>query len=415
MIDSKYNRYVLELVHNRKVNVTNQDITVFSYVYQQIRNISKNAPVYLIYPTEDIQHFAESIKDLSLQLEDFLKQLISADTDNPLHQLHLVPPPSQFITVKLLEEQPASPLEYEVHIDAVAKGQRNEGAFCSPNLCPFTTQTYVFSIMTEEDDFDFEIPVTNSTTNKDVLTRISELINRTSTGLVASLIYNQHSNVALSIEAVPHQKNRPAHFTLKDEIPNGLIEYYNLNTVTSMPTQSDFTVNNERVTSYGVAFIIDDLFEFTLHEPCEQNIKLKFELNREVITAEMENLQQLINHMLTLSKENQSKILEKGLLAILFAHKEELSKVGLELNENNLLYTIPDRLEQSIENRTLEQLFTDEQSFTTELIEHAKNITIDPMKYVPNKIVSYKDFSQIHYPNPYLTSMYSGFLFASYC
>lgn len=414
MIDSKYNRYVLELVHNRKVNVTNQDITVFSYVYQQIRNISKNAPVYLIYPTEDIQQFAESIKDLSLQLEDYLKQLLSTEADNPLHQLHLVPPPSQFITVKTLA-QPEEPVEYEIHINAVAKGQQNIGSYSSPNLCPFTEQTFAFSIMTDDDDYDFEIPVTNSSTNESVLTRIAELINRTANGLVATLVYNKYSKVALSIEASPHRKDRPARFSLKDDMPNGLIEYYDLNNVVSTPTQSDFSVNNEQVFSYGVAFIIDDLFEFTLRQPCEQNIKLKFELNREIITAEIDKLQNLLNHMLTLSQKNKSRVLEKGLLSILTAHKDALSLVGLELNENNLLDTNPERLEKSIQDRTLEQLFSDESSFSTELLNHTQDIAIDPMKYIPNKIVSYKDLTKNHYPNPYLTSMYSGFLFASYC
>lgn len=414
MIDSKYNRYVLELVHNRKVNITHQDITVFSYVYQQIRNISKNAPVYLIYPTEDIQQFAENIKDLSLQLEDFLKQLLSPEADNPLHQLHLIPPPSQFITVKTLE-QPEEPVEYEIHINSVSKGQRNEGSFSSPNLCPFTAQTYAFSIMTDEDDYDFEIPVTNESTNQSVLTRICELINRTASGLVANLVYNKYSKVALSIEALPHRKDKPARFTLKDDMPNGLIEYYNLNTIVSQPSQSNFSVNNEQVSSYGIAFVIDDLFEFTLHEPCEQNIKLKFELNREIITAEIEKLQNLLNHMLRLSQKNNSRVLEKGLLSILSTHKDALAMVGIELNENNLLDTNPLQLEKSIQNRTLEQLFSDENSFSTELMEHTQDIAIDPMKYVPNKIVSYKDMTKIHYPNPYLTSMYSGFLFASYC
>lgn len=413
MIDSKCNRYALELVHNRKVNITNQQTKTFSYIYQQIINISQNAPVYLIYPTDEIQQFATQIKDLSIQLSDYLKTFYTDNDENPFRQLKLAPLPSEFITVKLLK-QPDEQVEYNIHIDSVANGQQNIGTYVSKGVCPFTERTYTFTIQTDEQSYDFEIKVTNSSSNESILKKIASLINRATEQLEATLLYD-HSKLALSIKASAHRQNTPATFTIKDSVQDGLVSYYHLNQIAASPGHSEFRVNDEAVESYGVAFVIDETFEITLHAPCEQTIKISFEQDRGIIENSILNLQRIINHLLSLSYTSKKHTLEKEILDILLSHKEALSQVGIYFDDSLMLATNQEQLESSIQNHSLEELFSDDESFAPELLEHTQTIILDPMKYVPNKIVSYKDYSKINYPNPYMTSMYSGFIFTSYC
>lgn len=413
MIASKCNRYSLELVHNRKVNITNQQSNDFSYIYQQIINISRNAPVYLIYPTDEIQQLATQIKDLSIQLGEYLKTFYTDNAENPFRQLKLAPLPSEFITVKMLK-QPDKQIEYNIHINKVAAGQQNIGTYVSKGVCPFTERTYAFTIQTDEQSYDFEVKATNHSSNESILKKIASLINHTTEQLEATLLY-EHSKLALSIKASANRQNKPATFTIRDAVQNGLVSYYNLNQTTTPPELSDFSVNAETVESYGIAFVIDDIFEITLHKPYERSIKISFEQDNSIIENEILNLQRIINHLLSLSYTSKKHTLEKEILEILLSHKEALSEVGIHLDDTLLLTTNHEQLESAIQNHSLEELFSDNASLAPELIEHTQDIILDPMKYVPNKIVSYKDHSKINYPNPYMTSIYSGFIFTSYC
>lgn len=413
MIDSNCNKYVLDLVHNRKVTITNQDSFVFSSIYQKIIDISRNAPVYLIYPTEEIHQFATQIKDLSIQLSDFLKKFYEDGMENPFHQLRLDAPHSNYMGIRMLA-QPQEPLTYDIQINSVAKGQKNQSKFVRKSVCPFTAQTYAFSIYSEGLSLDFEVPVDNTSSNEAILQKIASLINHT-TEKIEAVILEQDSRIALSIQANANKKDMPATFTIKDMTGNGLISHYHLDNVENEPSPSYFSVNGERVYSFGTAFIIDDLFEITLIEPSDELFHLSFTIDEEIIKKEIQELQLLINHLLLLAESCQKHTLERELKEILLSHKKDLEDVGIELDDSCFLTTDDKRLENSIQDRSLEEFFSEEETFSPQLIEHTKEVSIDPLKYVPNKIVSYKDNTKINYPNPYLTSMYSGFIFTSCC
>lgn len=413
MIDFNCNKYVLELVHNRKVKITNQYSFVFSPIYQKIIDISRNAPVYLIYPTEEIHQFATQMKDLSMQLSGFLKKFYEDGIENPFHHLRLDASHSDYLDIRMLA-QPQAPLTYDVQINSVAKGQKNVSKFVRKSVCPFTAQTYVFSIRSEGQSFEFEIPVDNTSSNEAILQKIANLVNRTTEKLEA-VILEQDSKIALSIQAVANKKDMPATFFIKDMTANGLISYYHLEQTEQEPTPSDFSVNEERIHSFGTAFIIDDLFEITLLKPYDETFHLTFTIDEEIIKKEIQELQMLINHLLILSKSCPKHTLECELKEILLSHEKDLNKVGIALDDSCFLTTDEERLEDSIQDHSLEDFFSEDNTFSPQLIEHTQEVSIDPLKYVPNKIVSYKDSTKINYPNPYLTSIYSGFIFTSCC
>ena len=413
MIDSNCNKYVLELVHNKKVQISNPDANTFSYIYQQIINISRNAPVYLIYQNNEINQLATQLKELSMQLTVFIKKFFEENNDNPFHQLKISMPQTNHMNVHMIQ-QPTEPIEYDFEIFSVATGQKNFGTFVPKSICPFSTQTFTFNIQTDNQFLDFEVPVSNTSSNEEILQKIADLINRTTQKLNASLVY-EGAKVALSIEAMANRKNSPATFNIQDASEGGLIQFYGLTQQTNAPTHSNFSVNGEQVESYGTAFIIDDLFEILLLTPTEQTIKVNYECDSQIIKNEIQELQTLINHLLTISRSCEKQTLAQELSSILFAHKEQLEQVGIQLDSSCLLITDDAQLESSIQDHSLEELFSVDKTFGPQLIEHTQEISLDPMKYVPNKIVSYKDYTKINYPNPYLTSMYSGFIFTSHC
>lgn len=412
MIDCRNNRFSLELLHNYKVDTITENF-VFSSIYQKIVNISRNAPLYLIYPSDELQSFATQLKQVSLTLGDMLNHYFSNDSSNPLKKLQLTAPPSQYIEVKTLES-PEEPVIYDILVEAVATGQLNQGKSVSKNTCPFTAQTFSFRIETDENSFDFEIPVKNDSSNEIILTRILNIIKQTANHLDAS-IENEDSKISLLIQAQANRRNKPAHFTIRDITPNGLVSYYGLDRIMAQPQSSVFFVNDKPFRSFGIAFEIDNLFELTLKAPCSEHIQVAFEINNSLIIDEIHQLAEMINQLLILSSSCSNIALKCELTSFLTSYQSELSSIGIVLNESIMLETNTNQLIQSIADSSLENILSKNEPFTQELMKHTQEISLNPMKYVPNKVVSYKDYTTINYPNPYLTSMYSGFLFTNLC
>ncbi len=413
MIESNCQRHTLELLYNCKINAISSDTAVFSTLYNQIIDISRNTPLYLIYPTQQLQSFALQLKELSLQLISMLDPFFSPAQDNPLKQFRVVSQSPEHVLVRELSPLTESK-QYNLTIKQVAKGQRNVSKQVAKYTCPFTAQKYAFTISTSFNSYDFEIPVTNTSTNEEVLTLISNTINNHTSDLVAELVETD-SSLQLYIEACPSRSNQAASLIIKDHNSNGVISFYQLDEIADLPQPSDFTINEESHHSFATAFEIDDMFELSLIKPCEHPIAISIETNDMLISNQIQQLQSVLNQLITLAKTCSRKKLELELNSFLLRHKVELSQIGLELDDASLLHSNQILLNHSIPRESLEDLFSEASSFATELLEYTHEFAINPMEYVPSKIVSYKNLQENHYPSPYITSMYSGFLFTNYC
>lgn len=413
MIDSNCSKYALELIHNCRIQVNSDYATVFSAVYQQIVRISKDAPVYLIYPSEQLQTFATRIKMLSLQLSHMLESYLEPTQENPLRQIKLVSDSTKHLLAKPIA-YPVEPKSYHVQIHSVASGQRNQSKFVSKKTCPFTKQTYLFSVQTNDDVYDFELPVHNHASNESILLNIQKLINQTVDTLEATIL-EDGSRISLVLEAKPYRKNIPAEFSLHEKSSNGILSFYELDSVTEPPKQSEFSVEGNHFISYGTAFNIDDLFEITLLKPSLDIIKVSYELDTTKILSEATMFSETVTQLLELAKTCPNPKLYRELLSFFNSHRTELEQAGLQLDDTLMQFSSIPAEESSAKANSLQELLSQNEAFSKQFLMQAQNITINPMEYVPNRIVSYKDFTKPNFPNPYETSMYSGFIFANCC
>ena len=58
--------------------------------------------------------------------------------------------------------------------------------------------------------------------------------------------------------------------------------------------------------------------------------------------------------------------------------------------------------------------FSSIMDFTKSLVRKSNQISLDPMNYVNNTVVAYKNPGK-NFATPYITSAYSGMMFNSYC
>ena len=108
------------------------------------------------------------------------------------------------------------------------------------------------------------------------------------------------------------------------------------------------------------------------------------------------------------AKEADNHHLLDEMHKLLMHHKGKVEKYGIEINDDNTL--------NFLKNNNLEKMpdLNDLQSFGSHVLRKLNSISLDPMEYVARAICAYRNPATA-YINPYVTSIYSGMLFNSYC
>ena len=93
----------------------------------------------------------------------------------------------------------------------------------------------------------------------------------------------------------------------------------------------------------------------------------------------------------------------------------DLESIGLELMENGNIEIDQGLLTEATKdeatyNETLEGI----NNFKTAILRKVNQALLDPMEYVDKVMLNYKNPGK-NFANPYMTSIYSGMMFNSYC
>ena len=105
--------------------------------------------------------------------------------------------------------------------------------------------------------------------------------------------------------------------------------------------------------------------------------------------------------------------LRKEFLNIANSYKKQLSPSGLDVMDDGTISINKDVLANAANNNSLSNVFSSLNSFKKSIQKKADDISLNPMNYVNNKIVAYKN---PHRPvnDPYNLSAYSGMMFNGY-
>lgn len=95
-------------------------------------------------------------------------------------------------------------------------------------------------------------------------------------------------------------------------------------------------------------------------------------------------------------------------------HKEELEANGLIISDDGMLLRDSRLSDEAARSGNMQSFFTNKSGFIASLLKKAEEIAINPMEYLDKTIVTYPDHKK-PISNPYMTSIYSGLFFSSYC
>ena len=286
---------------------------------------------------------------------------------------------------------------------------------------------YSFDLSIGDYTYEFQFNVKSNDTNLDIQQRLSRLINKSNVGVQAEVIENAIGQTALQITSdatgVSSFGNKGLTFVISDtpgEENGDAVQFLGLDRVYSDPSNAVFTINGIEKTSASNTISIPDQFEIELVgtsvEGDETLIGLKPDFD-----ALVENLNDFIevyNGTVDFAKNKMSNTYESGqfyrdISNIAKTYKHSLEASGFTVLPDGHLQLEESLLTQAAREGTLTDNLDKLNQFKNSLVRKSENIALNPVQYIDKKMIAYPHPTR-NMPSPYVTSMYSGFLFNGY-
>ena len=399
-------------------------------VYNSIVKMNKESPIYILDTSRSSQQFAVSIKENARELRNTIASLGGLDEEELLNKKVAYSSNENIATATYISsaEQSNNTPTYDIEVSRLATSQVNMGRFLPANEpVALEPDTYSFDVRIEDLNYEFQFSIKPADTNRDVQARLARLITNANIGITAQAVTDADGTSYLRMESnATGVKNGAARiFNISDNHTSktsGSVEYLGLDYISTPPSNAYFTVNGEERTSASNRIALDRVYEVQLkgvssEEGETASIGLKTDV--ESLTENINTLVRGYNSFLMAVseyKENQPKsgrlFNEMSGVARVYAH--DLTSVGLNLNLDGTLEVDGDTLRETAMSEDAREAFSPMKSFTNSVLRKSNQISLNPMNYVNNIIVAYKNPGK-NFASPYITSAYSGMMFNSYC
>jgi flagellar hook-associated protein 2 len=171
------------------------------------------------------------------------------------------------------------------------------------------------------------------------------------------------------------------------------------------------------------SFTLDNALRIMLQDISEQPVTVRIVPDSKKILNTVDSVLDTYNGLVKLAKDRtlgstehyRAAKLINEMKSFVSVYQEELIASGINASDDGSLSLEDSLAIQAAEDGGMESLFTRENGFITRLLDKAESIVINPMEYLDKTIVTYPDSEKKSFRNPYITSMYSGLFFNSYC
>lgn len=428
-LNTVYNHYLTSYASKSSSRYDTHKKSELRNIYNSIIRQNRTAPLYLIDLNEDVQEFAVGTKENARELKNTISSLSSHDSRNVLDQKTAFSSNEDLVRAKYIDSDAGSDnIEpFEIEISQLASPQINLGNFLPDAECSLPPDTYSFDIHIGDTDYEFQFNVNPGETNRELQTKLSSLLNRSNIGLSSSVADSPDGMSSLRLEsnAAGVLDIERGLFQVSDQNTSrraGAVNYLGIGEMTSAPTNAVFSLNGSEHSAYSNTFTVSQKFELNLRGTTAEDSPVTIGLKPDVESMS-DNIHQLIqsyNSFLTKTNiysggnVNAQKLITE-MSRITNTYRNELDTMGLTTEKDGQISIDDNLLAQTLENEEENELHLNTiQDFAGSLVHKTNQISLNPMNYVDKIIVAYKNPNNA-FANPYITSMYSGMLFNSYC
>lgn len=420
------------------------DSSELQNLYSTIQWKNRFAPLYLTDPTPQSIAYAIHLKESA----NNLKQTIgSLSNDDDLFSLKSAYSDNEALASVEYEPDDADgevPTDFTLEVENFASPQVNTSQYIRANQpIALSPGAYSFDILTNKLHYELQFNVHEGETNKDLQGKLARLINNSDIGVSARVVgVRGLSALEVTSDAygLPVQGER--HFTITDDnttYRSGIVDYLGLNKNIKEATNAIYSINGNEESSYSNSFSVHGAYHVTLHpENSDAGMSTSDQLTARAAaminasnTADNNgknasariglypDAESLSNNVETFvegynrfmngvindeTDEALTKHLSKDLHKFLGLHSYNLEKYGISVNEDATLnYEKSDEITDAAAIK----------GFGSQILRKLNAISLDPMEYIDRRICAYSN-PNANYPNPYMTSIYTGMLYNNY-
>ncbi len=430
MINSVYNYYAAQYGHREYSKYDTHSKAQLKSTFGRLQKINSQTPSYKIDFSDAALKYAIDLKENARELSQIADELSDESTDSITYKRSATSSSPQVIDAEYIGDSCVQDYEpLEVTVSQLACPQTNTGNFLQPNSKPFAAGEYSFDLQVQDLTYQFEFGVNATDTVTDTQQKIARLINQADIGLNAQLLTDGLGNSAISItsDATGIRGISPTIFHIQSQNSSDasdsnteLVSTLGLDRVTQYPANAVYSVNGTTATSVSNEVTIDNNYVLTFFDTTgTAPVTISMNTDTDAIADSIGELIGGYNNLISVTANDANEHFEgneklkKDFAGIAKSYNHLLNENGLSVTDNGTIAVDRDAIISAADNGTLGDIFSGLNAFKQAVQKKAEDISLNPMDYVNNKIIAYKN--PLRPTNdPYNLSAYTGMIFDGY-
>lgn len=422
MISTAYSYYISQYGHKASTKYDTHTKSQLKDTTKRVRNVNSRTPVYRVDVSEKAQKYAIDLKEHAREITNIAKDLSDETSGDLTYRKNAESSNPEAVSVRYIgnSKEAAEEQSFDVEVSQIAEPQINTGNYLQPTGKALPNGAYTFDLNINNLTYEFEFNVSEDETNEDLQNKISRLINRSKVGLNSEVITDNLGNKAINIESdatgVPQASPYIFEITPQD---NPVVSELGLNRTRQLPSNAIFELNGETKSSPSNEFVVNNNYNIKIKAPTQEPVKISLVDDDNSIIESIAELVSGYNSMMGVTNSAEgdefkgNELLKREFMSIANKHRTTLSNNGLNINDDGTISLDEDAILEAAHSGNLDNVFKELGDFNKSIREKAEAVATDPMNYVNNKIVAYKDPKHPSM-DPYNLSAYTGMMFNDY-
>ncbi len=425
MISSVYSYYLSKYGNKSNSKYDSHTRTQLKNTYSKVVKINSQTPVYKLDLSTAAQKYAIDLKEHARALENITEDLSDGADGTMTFKKSAVSSNASAVNASYITDFGAASDDesFDINVKQLACSQLNTGNYLQPRSKHIKPGEYSFDLSINDVIYEFQFKVDNSETTNNIQNKIARLINRSNIGLTANIKEDSLGNTAINIESESTGINgtTPVIFSIKSDDANNqpLIDTLGLDRVTQYPANAIFDVDGDERSSMSNSITINKAYDVKLSKVTEEPVTISLKADADSIVESLNELVAGYNNLISVTNDENNnhfqgtEKLQNEIASIARSYKKQLADSGLSLNKDGTISADKEVIINADNKDALSHIYESLNSFKNSIKEKAENIALNPMDYVNNKIIAYKNPLR-SFPDPYNLSAYTGMMFNGY-
>lgn len=429
MISSAYSYYLSQYAARETARTDNaaRRPSDLRRAYNKMLGINRLAPAYKTDVSLEAQKYAIDLKENARELSSIADELSGSDDDSLIIRQSAISDNPEAVSGVYVGSGDSGASSFNVSVHQLATTQINTGNFLPPSSKLLEPGDYSFDLNMSDITYEFEFGVSDNDNSRSIQDKISRLINRSNIGLSADICSDDMGNTALRIESVDTGISgmKPVIFDFKDnETPAAqntpAAATLGLDRVTQHPANAVYSIDGNQRTATSNKITINKEFELCFHSVQEESpVNIALKADSDAIVDSINELIGGYNNLISVATGSDTDTFEgsarlrRQFSQLSRSYSGVLSQSGLDVNDNGTISVNKDAILTLADEGGLGKVYDSLGHFKDALHDTAERIAMNPMDYVNNKIIAYKNPRRVM-TDPYNLSAYSGMMFNGY-